>query len=102
MARRRIGQSSLQLSSEPERRSALDDLAGLIEWQAIEIALSGLHAATKGEPAWPPLALFKAMLIAVWDCPGSVDIDDAFARGDPWWPRRMLHMRRSSGGRWSS
>ena len=29
-------------------------------------ALSGVYAAAKGEPAWPPLALFKALLLAVW------------------------------------
>ena len=79
MARRRIGQSSLQLPSEPEHRSALNDLAGLIEWQAIEVALSGLHAATKGEPAWPPLALFKAMLIAVWYDLSDVKLAEALA-----------------------
>jgi hypothetical protein len=27
--------------------------------------LGDIHAAANGEPAWPPLALFKAMLIAV-------------------------------------
>lgn len=29
-------------------------------------ALSGIYAAAKGEPAWPPLVLFKALLLAVW------------------------------------
>jgi IS5 family transposase len=38
----------------------------LIEWSPIEALLDDIHAAAKGEPAWPPLALFKAMLIAVW------------------------------------
>ena len=57
----------------------MDDLAGLIEWQAIEVALSGLHAAAKGEPAWPPLALFKAMLIAVWYDLSDIKLAEALA-----------------------
>jgi hypothetical protein len=28
--------------------------------------LDGNHAAARGEPPWPPVALIKAMLIAVW------------------------------------
>ncbi|MFC7557330.1 hypothetical protein ACFQU7_41575 [Pseudoroseomonas wenyumeiae] len=42
----------------------MDDLAGLIDWAPVESRLEGIHAAAKGEPAWPPL--FKAMLIALW------------------------------------
>jgi hypothetical protein len=38
-------------------------LAGLIEWAPIEHHLA--DATTKGEPAWPPMALFAALLIAV-------------------------------------
>jgi IS5 family transposase len=66
MSRRRIGQGSFVLSAEPQRRSSLDDLAALIDWTAVEPLLNGISAAAKGEPAWPPLALFKALLIAVW------------------------------------
>ncbi len=32
----------------------------------VEHQLRDISCAAKGEPAWPPLALFKAMLIAVW------------------------------------
>ncbi len=28
--------------------------------------LDRLYRATKGEPAWPPLAMFKALLLSVW------------------------------------
>ena len=28
--------------------------------------LDRLYPATKGEPAWPPLAMFRALLLAVW------------------------------------
>jgi transposase, IS5 family len=66
MARRRIGQETFRLSSSRSGASSLDRLASLIDWQAIDALLGDIHAAAKGEPAWPPLALFKAMLIAVW------------------------------------
>jgi IS5 family transposase len=67
MAQRRIGQEQLALrSSEQMRRSSLDEIDALIDWAPISQALSGVYSAAKGEPAWPPLALFKALLIAVW------------------------------------
>jgi transposase, IS5 family len=67
MARRRIGQEVLAVGTDRTGRcSALEDLSGLIDWAPIERQLGAISCAAKGEPAWPPLALFKAMLIAVW------------------------------------
>ena len=66
MARRRIGQERFRFSGGGGGASSLDHLGNLIDWKPIEAFLNDLHAAAKGEPAWPPLALFKAMLIAVW------------------------------------
>jgi IS5 family transposase len=67
MSRRRIGQEVLRLASDPRGGSSpLEQLAGLIDWVPIENRLADVHAATKGEPAWPPTVLFKALLIAVW------------------------------------
>src|SRR5438270_12804642 len=67
MAQRRIGQENLALSPWPARnRSPLDEIDALIDWAPIAQALSGVYAAAKGDPAWPPLALFKALLLAVW------------------------------------
>jgi IS5 family transposase len=65
MAHRRIGQETLRFSGTGSGLSSLDRLALLIDWMPVEALLSDIHSATKGEPAWPPLALFKAMLIAV-------------------------------------
>lgn len=67
MSRRRIGQEELRFTaSGSTRRSSLDDLMGLIAWAPVAQRLDDIHSAAKGEPAWPPLALFKALLIAVW------------------------------------
>ena len=67
MSRRRIGQESFGFGESGRgARSSLDDLAGLLDWAPVEVALSEISSAARGEPAWPPLALFKAMLISVW------------------------------------
>lgn len=67
MARRQIGQE--QLWGERAARSigaSLDKVAALVDWTELDQLLAGISASAKGEPGWPPLALFKAMLIAVW------------------------------------
>lgn len=67
MGRRRIGQESFGFSGgHAVSRSALDDLAGVIDWGPVESAFVDISNAAKGELGWPPLALFKAMLLAVW------------------------------------
>jgi transposase, IS5 family len=67
MSRRRIGQEAFAFSArEGARRSSLDDLTELIDWAAIDKHLSNISGSAKGEPAWPPLCLFKALLLAVW------------------------------------
>ena len=67
MARRRIGQEQLRLSADQSRRSgSLDEIAGLIDWAGVDRHLAPIYASAKGEQAWPPLALFKALLLAVW------------------------------------
>ena len=67
MGQRRIGQERLRLEQASEgRQSSLDEISELIDWSPIGQTLRDIYSAAKGEPAWPPLALFKALLIAVW------------------------------------
>lgn len=67
MSRRRIGQESFAFGgSDAGRHCSLDDLRDLIDWAAIEQRLANVSCSAKGEPAWPPLALFRAMLLSVW------------------------------------
>ena len=67
MARRRIGQEHLRLGDRGSSRTgSLDDLHRLIDWAAIDRHLAPIYASAKGEQAWPPLSLFKALLLAVW------------------------------------
>ena len=66
MSRRQIGQESFGFSECNRQQSCLDDLARLIDWAAVDERLACVSCAAKGEPAWPPLALFKALMLAVW------------------------------------
>lgn len=66
MAHRSIGQERLGFASEARTASSLDGLAGILDWNEIVGLLGGIHANAKGEAAWPPLAMFKALLLAVW------------------------------------
>jgi transposase, IS5 family len=66
MNRRRIGQEAFWFAQEGKSGSALDALSEVIDWAPAERRLAIISSAAKGEPAWPPLALFKSMLLAVW------------------------------------
>jgi IS5 family transposase len=44
----------------------LDELATLIDWTRVEASLVDISSSAREEPAWPPLALFKALLLLVW------------------------------------
>jgi transposase, IS5 family len=66
MAHRSIGQERLGFAVSSTVLSTLDDLSCLIDWDKIEGILGQVHASAKGEPAWPPLAMFKALLLSIW------------------------------------
>lgn len=66
MAHRSIGQERLGFATEARSASSLDGLFGMLDWTEVADLLGGIHANAKGEEAWPPLAMFKALLLAVW------------------------------------
>jgi len=78
MAHRSIGQDCLVFSGQDQKSSSLDDISALIDWQPISVLLAPLYAAPKGEAAWPPLTMFRAMLLAVW-----YDLSDV-KLAEPW------------------
>ncbi|HEX6016426.1 MAG TPA: IS5 family transposase [Geminicoccaceae bacterium] len=77
MARRRIGQEDLIARPEPRAASSLADLAALLDWAGIDRHLVCLSAATKGELGWPPLALFRSLLLATWHDLSDIKLADA-------------------------
>ena len=67
MARRRIGQEQLAIAGSSRRDStSLDEMGQLVDWTEINRLLAGVSTAAKGELGWPPLALFRALLLATW------------------------------------
>jgi IS5 family transposase len=66
VAHRSIGQEPFGFGGRARSSSSLDALVTLIDWSAVAALLDPLYPATKGEPAWPPLAMFKALLLSIW------------------------------------
>lgn len=78
MARRRIGQEQFGFAARERGRNAgLDELLAAVDWAALDRVLGGIYAAEKGEPGWPPLALFKALLLGVWHDLSDVRLAEA-------------------------
>ena len=44
----------------------LDAVHDIIEWKHILNKINHLHTSNKGEPAWPPLLMFKILLLQNW------------------------------------
>jgi transposase, IS5 family len=66
VARRSIGQEQFGFAGRERAASSLDMLVSLIDWSEVAMVLDPLYSAAKGEPAWPPLAMFKALLLSIW------------------------------------
>lgn len=70
MPRRRIGQlgfaDAVVTERRPVRRDRLSEAHGLLDWQPFEALLAGIHAAARGEAAYPPLMMFKLLLLQRW------------------------------------
>lgn len=79
MARRRIGQERLGIGELHATATALDQIAALIDWAEIDGHLVGISAGARGEQGWPPLALFRAMLLAFWHDLSDVKLAEALS-----------------------
>ena len=78
MARRRIGQEQLAIMGSQRRGdTSLDEMRRLVDWTEIDRLMSGVSAAAKGELGWPPLALFRALLLATWHDLSDVRLAEA-------------------------
>ncbi|PTQ13712.1 hypothetical protein CLG96_00050 [Sphingomonas oleivorans] len=66
MSHRSIGQEKFGFLRQSRSSSSLDEIDALVAWEPVTKLLEALYPATKGEPAWPPLAMFKALLLAIW------------------------------------
>jgi transposase, IS5 family len=70
MGQRRIGQLGLLDAAVSRRggrrRDVLDEISRLLDWSALEEVLAVLPVAAKGEPSFPPLMMFKVLLLQRW------------------------------------
>jgi hypothetical protein len=53
------------------------ELDELIDWDEVSGLLDPLYSATKGEPAWPPLAMSEALLLSIWHDLSDVKLAEA-------------------------
>src|SRR3954462_8662292 len=70
MPRRRVGQLGF-LDAAVSRRGnggvdTLAEIERLVDWSGFEILLNGLHASARGEAAYPPVVMFKVLLLQRW------------------------------------
>jgi len=71
MPRKQVGQLGFEDGLVAQRRGRqrddLEAIAGLIDWAGIEAVLAPVVSrARKGEPSWPVIILFKALLLQRW------------------------------------
>ena len=58
----------------------LDEVHALIDWSRIEALLSDIHSSDRGERAWPPLLMFKALLLQSWYALSDPALEKQLAR----------------------
>jgi IS5 family transposase len=82
MAWKNLKQRSLadDLVSEHEALTELDDVNDFMDWQAIEDILCDIHAKRRGNSAWPPLFMFKALLLQSWHNLSDPGLEKQLAR----------------------
>jgi IS5 family transposase len=70
MARKRIGQlgwgDRAVLARRKQREDRLAKIGSLIDWQPFERLLGDIHPSRRGEPSYPPLMMFKVLLLQRW------------------------------------
>jgi len=80
MAVKKIGQLGFADDLVGNRLGAnatLDRIGKLIDWGKVEALLEDLHSSRYGRPAFPPLALFKALLLQQWYALSETKLEEA-------------------------
>jgi len=76
------------INLRPRKKSFLDDIARIIDWQPVEKLLKKHYKKVKaadGRPAYPPLPLFKMLLLQRWYDLSDPGLEEARCI----WPRTL-------------
>jgi transposase, IS5 family len=97
MSWKNLAQTSLSdaLVKHHEALEELDGIDQLIDWREIEQQMSGIHAKKQGEQAWPPLLMFKALLLQSWYGLSDPGLEKQLARDLMF--RRFINLGLSEG-----
>jgi transposase, IS5 family len=97
MSWKNLAQTSLSdaLVKHHEALEELDGIDRLIDWKAIEKLMAGIHAKKQGEAAWPPLLMFKALLLQSWYGLSDPGLEKQLARDLMF--RRFINLGLSEG-----
>ena len=61
------------------RRDRLSEISGLLEWGRFEAHLGSIYKARRGEPPYPPLVMFKVLLLQRWYGLSDPEMEEALA-----------------------
>ena len=82
MSHRAMGQLSLAdglVKRRAGQNQGLERLAAMIKWRAVERMLSSIYDASSGRPAYPPLVMFKCLLLQQWYALSDPQLEEALA-----------------------
>jgi transposase, IS5 family len=80
MAVKLTGQSGFAEAFSAEglgRNARLERVAGLVKWYRFEKLMKGLRGEGPGRPGYPPLVMFKALLLQAWYGLSDAEIEEA-------------------------
>jgi len=82
MSHRSVGQMSLAdqlVKRRAGQNEALLRLAAMIQWRPLERALAAVYNASEGRPSYPPLLMFKCLLLQQWYALSDPQLEEALA-----------------------
>ena len=61
------------------RRDRLSEISAILDWSGFDAHLSGIHSSRRGEAAYPPLLMFKVLLLQRWYDLSDPEMEEALA-----------------------
>ena len=82
MSHKQVGQFGFEdalVASHKGRSDRLARIDGLLDWSRFEAELSGFYPSRRGEPGYPPLVMFKVVLLQRWYALSDPGMEEALA-----------------------